>query len=127
MLQALLATLRSRSSNDQTSTRRSHPRRDQDRCVVVIMGRTFPVENWSVGGLLLTADDRLFSVGNNVELTLKFKLRNTILDISHSGNVIRKGNNRIALQFDPVTQAVRKTFQQVIDDYVAREFAQSQV
>ena len=126
MLQTLLSTLRNSTSNDQTPTRRAHARRACDRCISVIMGRSFPVTNWSPGGVLITADDRLFTTGQDIEVKLKFKLRNTIIDIDHRGHVLRKGNGQVVVQFEPLTQTIRRMFQQVVDDYVAREFANSQ-
>ena len=40
--------------------------------------------------------------------------------------IIRKAQNGIALQFMPLTQAIRNQFQTVVDDFVVREFADSQ-
>lgn len=126
MLQTLLSSLKSHSSNDKNLSRRRHPRRKSDRCVAVICGQAFPVEDWSPGGLLISADERLFGIGKDLEVTVKFKLRNTILDINHRGRVVRKGNYKVALEFEPLPQAIRRAFHQVVDDCVAREFANSQ-
>lgn len=127
MLQTLLASLKNNSSNDSEATRRRHPRRASDRCVVVIHGQTFPIEDWSAGGLALVADDRLFGANQHIEFTLKFKLRNTIIDVSHRGNVVRKGHQKVAIEFEPLSQTIRRKFQYVIDDRNAGEFANSQV
>jgi hypothetical protein len=126
MLESFLSTLRASASNDPDLTRRRAPRRDEDRCVAVICGQTFPVENWSFGGLLLQGEDRLFGDGQDIEVTLKFKLRNTILDVTHRARVVRKGNQKIALAFGAIGKTVARTMQQVVDDAVAREFARSQ-
>lgn len=126
MLQNLIAALKSNSSNDIATTRRRYPRRTSDRCVVVIYGHTFPVEDWSFGGVQLTGDDRLFGASQTLDFTLKFKVRNTILDVHHRGRVVRKGNGKVALEFEPLTQTIRQGFQRVIDDAVASEFAESQ-
>lgn len=127
MLQNLIAALKSNSSNDVASSRRRYPRRVSDRCVVVIYGHTFPVEDWSFGGVQLAGDDRLFGSSQTLDFTLKFKVRNTILDIHHRGRVIRKGHGKISLEFEPLTQTIRQGFQRVIDDAVASEFADSQI
>lgn len=126
MLQTLLSSLRSMSSNDTETTRRRTSRRKTDRCVAVIFGQAFPVEDWSPGGLQIAADDRLFSTGQDIDFTIKFKLRNAILDINHRGRIVRKGSQKVAFEFEPLPQTVRRAFQQVIDDQVAREFANSQ-
>lgn len=127
MLHSFFSSILSHASNDTPqSTRRRHVRRESDRCICQIMGGTFPVENWSFGGILLAADERMFSAGQNIEMTLKFKLRSTIVDISVHGAVVRKSPGRIGIQFEPLTQTIRRNFQQVVDDHVAGEFANSQ-
>ena len=127
MLQNFLSRLRENTSNDSsTACNRRHARRDGDRCIVMIHGQTFPIENWSFGGLLIVGDERLFSVEQDIKFTLKFKLRNTVLDIKHTGRVVRKANGKIALKFAPLTAGIQNYFQQVIDDHLAREFANSQ-
>ncbi len=128
MLQTLLSSLKTgTSNNDEQETKRSHPRRDVDRCVAVIHGRTFPVKDWSLGGVLIQADERLFGKEQDIDLTVKFKLRNNIIDVSHKGVVVRKSNGKVAVQFEPLSQTISRQFQQVIDDYVAGQFASSQV
>lgn len=129
MLQTFLSTLRTNASNDAVTmeTRRRHSRREQDRCIALAYGHSFPVENWSQGGLLLGGDDRLFGAGQDIELTLKFKLRSMIMDIDLRGKVVRKGAGRVAIQFSPASRAIRRCFQRVIDDCIAAEFANSQI
>ena len=126
MLESFLSSLRAHASNDPDVSRRRAPRRGEDRCVAVVCGQTFPVENWSFGGLLLNGNDKLFGSGMDVDVTLKFKLRNTILDVTHRARVVRKGNQKIALQFENVGKSIARTLQQVVDDAIAREFARSQ-
>lgn len=126
MFQTFLSSLKTQSSNDRNVSQRRYPRRQSDRCVAVVCGQAFPVEDWSPGGLLISADDRLFGIGKDLDVTVKFKLRNTILDINHRARVIRKGTYKVALAFEPLPQAINRAFQQVVDDYVAREFANSQ-
>ena len=126
MLDSFLSTLRASASNDPDVTRRRAPRRAEDRCVVMVCGQTFPVENWSFGGVLLHGDDRMFGANQDIDLTLKFKLRNKIVDVTHRARVIRKGNQKIALQFETITGKIARSLQQVVDDAVAREFASSQ-
>ncbi len=127
MLQNFFSTFLSRPSNDpQGSSRRIHDRRETDRCICTMHGRNFPVENWSFGGALIDADERLFAVGQAVDMTFKFKLRSAILDVNIRGTVIRKNTGKLGIKFEPVSQTIRRHFQQVVDDQVAREFANSQ-
>ncbi len=109
------------------ATRRRFARRAGDSCVTIIDGKIYPVENWSMGGFMIAADDRLFAVDEPFEVTMKFKLRDTILDVPHMANVVRKSQNRVAMQFQPMTKAIRDSFQQVVDDFVSRSFTDSQM
>jgi hypothetical protein len=92
----------------------------------MIDGKAYPVHNWSDGGMLVQADERMFSVAAPVEVTMKFRLTNKIVDIPHRGRIVRKMRDRLAIQFEPLTYEVTNKFKQVVDDYVTREFAESQ-
>lgn len=127
MFSNFLAGLRGSPGNDASEMRRSSPRRRSDRCIAMVCGQTCPVENWSFSGVLLGADERLFSSGQEIEIGLKFKLRNTIIDVMHHGTVVRKTSGKVAIQFEPLGKTIRHAFQQVIDDAVASEFATSQI
>ncbi len=127
MLQNFFSSFLNRPSNDGQSSRRIHDRRETDRCVCTMHGRNFPVENWSFGGALIDADERMFAVGQKLDMIFKFKLRNTILDVNIRGTVVRKNQGKLGIKFEPTSQTIRRHFQQVVDDQVAREFANSQV
>lgn len=114
-------------ANDQPSSRRRHTRRYADHCVCMIDGKNYPVLNWSIGGVQVTADDRMFAEGQHADVVLKFKIRSTVIEVPHKANVVRKANGKIALQFEPLTRKVRNKFQNIIDDFMASEFANSQM
>ncbi len=114
-------------NRDGDESRRRHARRTADNCITVIDGRAYPVYNWSDGGLLIHADERLFSVAAPIEVTMKFRLGTKIMDIAHRGTVVRKMRDRLAIQFEPFTNEIQKKFKQVVDDYVTREFMESQL
>ena len=79
-----------------------------------IAGKTYPVENWSFGGVLITSDDRVFADGQDLPLTLKFKLRNTILDVNLNSRIVRKGNHIASpCASTNVGRAILRSFQQV--------------
>ncbi|GJL84237.1 MAG: hypothetical protein DHS20C02_00120 [Micavibrio sp.] len=119
------SALKKKPDNDQIITRRRHARRECDRCVSVIGGKTYPVENWSMGGLQITGDDRMFSPGQKLDVTMKFKLRNNVIDIPHKMGVVRKTKGKISFEFMPLSQKISNNLQQVVDDYVAGKFAES--
>lgn len=102
--------------NDDIPVRREHTRRNTDRCVVVIDECYYPVTNWSQGGILISADSRLFAEGQHAQITLKFKLKGQILDINHSGRIIRKDKERVAFEFDPLNASTERYFQRVINE-----------
>jgi hypothetical protein len=126
MIHNFFAGLRAHTSNDLSHSRRRNMRRACDQCVAVIHGQTFPVLDWSMGGIQIMGDDRLFSTGREVDITVKYKLRNKILDIPVRAQIVRKGSQRVALAFEPLTSSMRRNFQHVIDDNVALQFADSQ-
>lgn len=126
MLSDILDTLKINASNDDFDSRRSHERREMDSCVGIIDGKAYPVQNWSEGGILLSGDDRNFTVDETKIVTMKFKLADRIMDVTHSGKILRKAKDKFVLQFAPLTQDVGRRFKQVVDDYNAQEFANSQ-
>lgn len=114
-------------SQESGLSRRKSTRRSSDHCVCNIGGKSYPVLNWSIGGVQITADDRLFAIGQVVEFSLKFKIRTTIVEVTHMATVVRKSRGSVAFQFEPLTRQVRNDFQNIIDDLMASEFASSQM
>ena len=96
------------------SHRRQYPRRSQDVCVCEVNGQTYPVVNWSLGGVLLQVGERLFAVDQDLYFTLKFKVGMHILDITHKARVVRKTPGHIALKFHTLPTFRRKLLQSVI-------------
>ena len=126
MFGTFFSSLSADNSNEEFAARRKYARRETDKCVSVIGGRSYPVVNWSLGGLMIQADERLFGVDDELNVILKFKLSQKIVDVPHRAKVVRKSRNKIAFEFRPLTQQIRNNFQNVVDDYVASQFAESQ-
>jgi hypothetical protein len=114
------------NTTEPPQPRRMYERRNCDTCVTQIDEQVYPVENWSQGGVLLSGDSKFLGQHQVYNLTLKFKLRDRILNITQPARVIRKGGTKTALQFLPLPQDIRNAFHQVIDDWVASNFANSQ-
>lgn len=127
MFETIISTLKLEGEDKDFISKRKHERRESDQCVGVIAERTYPVENWSPGGVLVFGDPKPFAVASEVEITLKFKMRDEILDVPHRAKIVRKTHDHIALQFTPLTKQIQKAFQSVIDDYVTAQFVDSQV
>lgn len=127
MFGTLFTSLKAENSNEQAAARRRFTRRDCDKCVTEINGQIYPVENWSLGGFLIMADERAFGLKEDIESVMKFKLRDAIIDIPQRAHVVRKAKNKIAFEFEPISRVTRDRFQRVVDDYVASQFANSQM
>lgn len=127
MLSTILDSLRISASNDDQHNLRSNPRREVDSCVAMIDGKIFPVKNWSHGGALLSGLEHTIGENDEKEITLKFKLSDRVIDITHKAKVLRKVHDKFAVQFAKLTPQIEKNFQMVVDDYVTQEFANSQV
>ena len=101
-------------ANDTKNYERAHERRTHDLCVLVIDGQVYPVHDWSPGGILFEGPARRFALGAAHNVTMKFKLHDRIIDINHSGHILRKSKEKVALQFDPLPADVRKKFETII-------------
>jgi len=75
------------------------------------------VVDWSLGGMQVIGDTRMFSIEDQVNVILKFKLKKNMLNIPHTAKIIRKTNEKLGLQFAPLTNKVRNNLQHVVDDY----------
>lgn len=132
MLQSFMTAfgLKNSVADDGTggfASRRLHPRRGCDQCVGFLDGKAHPVLDWSPGGLRVFADPRPLQIGQEMEIELKFHLREQLVNVKHVAKVVRKSSEAVSFQFMPVSNDIRKTFQMVIDDFNAREFAGSQI
>lgn len=108
-------------------TRRVSNRLASMRSVCMIEYTLYPVVDWSMGGVQIAADPRLFLQNQKLHLTLKFKLHRSILKISCRAKVVRKTADRLGLKFESFDKAIHQLFLKVVDDYVSNEFAESQV
>lgn len=131
MLQNIMTAfgLKNSISDDGTdgfASRRLYPRRGCDQCVGFLDGKAHPVLDWSPGGLRMFADPRPMQIGQEIDVELKFHLREQLVNVKHTAKVVRKSNESVSFQFLPVSNDINKIFQTVIDDFNAREFAGSQ-
>lgn len=127
MLANILSSFKGGTDSKTKPSRRRHSRRSCDKCVTIIDGKMYPVIDWSIGGLQISGDERVFGVKQEVDVTMKFQLRDDILEIPHKANVVRKNKGRVAFQFAPLSKETRAKLQSVVDDYIAREFVESQM
>ena len=98
---------------DMPATRRRYERRENDICIAKMAGQSYPVSDWSYGGLKLDTDGRSFQLGHMFYVTLSIKTQNRIWDINHTAQVVRRNDNTVALQFDPLPGHVRTQMEAV--------------
>lgn len=128
MLQRLMSALGLKddgSNGDNTISRRVYPRRTADRCISMIDGLMMPVVDWSQGGVRVFGDARTVAVGQEMNITLKFKLKNDLVDVQHRGQVVRKGTDNFSLKFLPMSQEIKRQLQHVIDEATSSEMMPS--
>lgn len=113
----MFSNITPQSPANEASSRRKFTRRRCDRCVAQIDEQTYPIEDWSLGGVRVFADSKMFSKGKKVTMNMKFKLRDRLIDIPLSGTIIRKAKNHIAIEFDALSAQIRSSFQCVVDDH----------
>lgn len=123
MLNKLKSVLGLKDDNggDDNVSRRAYPRRDSDRCIGVINGTIMPVADWSQGGLRVLGDARLYAVGQEMDVVMKFKLADDLVSIPQRGQVVRKAQDGFSIKFMPMSQEVRGRFQRVLSDIAANE------
>jgi hypothetical protein len=129
MFGKILKVLNMNSAQDIANdfeSRRSFPRRTSDKCVGLVNGKAMPVLDWSPGGLRLFGDGRTYSIGQPVDVMLKFHMNDMLIEVKHQAQIVRKSSETFAVQFAPLSADIRKTFQHVIDNFNADEFATSQ-
>ena len=126
MLEFFTAFLMDRKMDSYPLARRMYERRSTDTCVSQIGEQVYPVENWSKGGVLISGDNKFLGSGQTYDLTLRFRMRDRIMNVTQKARVIRMAGNKTAFQFLPLAKDVANAFQQVIDDVVASQFAGSQ-
>lgn len=101
------------ANSDMPATRRRYQRRLNDICLARMANQSFPVSDWSFGGLKLDTDGRSFEVGHVFDVTLSVKTQNRIWDINHTAQVVRRNDESVALQFDPLPGHIRTQMEAV--------------
>ena len=108
---------------NQTSRRR-YERRENDLCLARINGQTFPVYDWSFGGLQVQADSRTFPMGHVHDVILSVKTADSIWDIHHTATVVRRTAEQVAFQFDPLPGHVRLQMESVLRKLQQNRFSE---
>ena len=127
MLKKWIENLTFTASNDDQDARRKYQRRYMDSAIATLGKDSFAIEDWSEGGLLVNADDKLFGIDQPLNMVLKFKLPNKMIMMEQAGRIVRKAHNKIGIQFDQLDTDNARKFRQIIESSVTRDFVDSQI
>jgi len=126
MYEKIIETLARVSNDNMENTRRRFPRRMQDSCVAEIEGTAYPVRDWSQVGVLIEADGRGFEKDHDVTVTMKFRLSESVIEFPVLAKTVRTGKTQVAFEFHDLSPQTQMLFGRVIDDAIARSFADTQ-
>lgn len=130
MLKKIITTLTGEDASDLSEARRKHSRvgNENDNMTTVCVGSyEYSVRDWSKGGVFFTAVNNDLKINDTIEFTLKFALPNGMIDVPHSGKIVRKTFDGYGLQFTPLTRETREKFARVMDGVISRGFGQSSI
>ncbi|MEZ0260592.1 MAG: PilZ domain-containing protein [Alphaproteobacteria bacterium] len=128
MINRVLELIGLRTGNDDIGTRRKHIRHDGVKAEVEVGSKAYGVKDWSLGGVSFeTSPYAGMSVGDKIQLTLKFKLAHEIVSIRQVGRVVRAAQRGMAAEFLPLSPEARRKFERVLDGLHAQRFLESQV
>lgn len=106
-----------RNAQDKPKTSRTFVRHESAECLADIYGQVFAVLNWSFGGMVIDADDDLFTENQEIPFTLGFNLTKEKLLLRHKGTVTRNENNQAAVKFsDPLPHEFKRGLERVAED-----------
>ena len=111
---------------EQEHVPRAHNRFVLPCSVCIIDSTIYPIVDWSMGGVQIVADPRMFSQNQELELILKFKLQDSIVEIPCNGEIVRKATDRLGIKLEPLNQEAHQLSMKVLDSCVVNEFANSQ-
>lgn len=123
MYEKIYQALKGATNDNRENTRRRFPRRMKDICVLGIDDTNYPVHDWSQCGVLFEADGRTFAAGKDLNVIMKFKLADVVTEIPLTAKIIRAGKKQVALEFLEVPVHIQNAFSKVIEDAMARDFA----
>ncbi|PCI00692.1 MAG: hypothetical protein COB76_02975 [Alphaproteobacteria bacterium] len=125
-MKKVIETLTGAKNDNVDVQRRRFQRRAGDTCMITVEGRAYPVQDWSMSGVLFEADTRTFNEGASIPMTLRFRLGDAVSNVDVTGNIVRKNARYIATQFDPLSSLAQQTLHQVIDESANAQDAQTQ-
>ena len=108
-------------------SRRKYIRHGGLHAEVTVGNRAYSIRDWCLGGVSFeTAPDASLTVGDKIQLTLKFRFLHDTITIQQPALIVRTARRGIAAKFAPLPVAARREFERVLDSLHTQEFLESQ-
>jgi hypothetical protein len=106
---------------------RKYARYGNLRAEVSVNNEAFAVRDWGLGGVAFeTAPDARITVGDKIQLVMKFKFLHGTITVQQTAQVVRSAKRGIAAVFTPLPAATRREFDRVLDSLHTESFLKSQ-
>lgn len=108
-------------------SRRKYVRHQAFNSEVIINGKGYGVQDWSLGGVafdISTGSD--IRIGDKVQVIIKFKFISNDITISQDAHIVRVEKGSCAAEFEPLPQPVRNEFDRVLETLYTQSFIESQ-
>jgi len=97
------------------------------RAEVSVNNEAYTVRDWGLGGVSFeTAPDARITVGDKIQLVMKFKFLTGTITVQQTAQVVRSAKRGIAAVFTPLPTATRREFDRVLDSLHTESFLKSQ-
>lgn len=126
MWNKIIKTFDMKSNDNEDTTRRKFPRRAMDTCAISVNGVTHPIKDWSQTGALFQGDGRGMNEGQIIDVKMKFRMTDQIIEVPLEARIVRAGASQIAVEFFNINLETKRAFNKVIDDALTREFVDTQ-
>lgn len=113
--------------SDLADARRKYIRYGGLHAEVTVGNRAYSIRDWSLGGVSFeTAPDAGVTIGDKIQLVLKFRFPHDTITIQQPALIVRAARRGIAAEFAPLPAAARREFDRVLDSLHAEKFLESQ-
>lgn len=116
-----------RGARDATADIRKYVRYGNLRAEVTVGNQAYSIRDWGLGGVAFeTAPDARLTVGDKIQLVLKFRFLHDTIIVQQPAQIVRTAKRGIAAVFTPLPAATRRQFDRVLDSLHTENFLESQ-
>src|ERR1700733_702446 len=128
LVQSVLSFLHLDSSPwDAESEVRKYVRYGNIHAEVTVGNQAYSIRDWGLGGVAFeTAPDARLTVGDKIQLVLKFRFLNDTITVQQPAQIVRTAKRGIAAVFTPLPAETRRQFDRVLDSLHTESFLESQ-